>query len=63
MARYSIKPKDRIFVKGYGFLSSNKNMSKNIGKYISKNLSSKYSEKRLEHAEKSAINPLNITSK
>ena len=33
--RYWIEPRDRIFVKGYGFLS----FAKNIGK----NLSSKYS--------------------
>ena len=42
--RYSVKPRDRIFVKGYGFLSFAKNMGKNIGKNISKNLSSKYSQ-------------------
>ena len=34
--RYSVQPRDRIFVKGYGFLSFAKNMSKNIGKKISK---------------------------
>ena len=39
--RYSVQPRDRIFVKGYGFLSFAKNMSKNIGKNISKNLSGK----------------------
>ena len=43
MTRYSIEPKDWIFVKGYGFLSVAKNMNKNIGKNISKKLSSKYS--------------------
>ena len=37
MTRYSIEPRDRIFVKSYGFLSFAKNMGKNIGKYISKN--------------------------
>ena len=41
--RYSVQPRDRIFVKGYGFLSLAKNMGKNIGKNISKNVSSKYS--------------------
>ena len=30
--QYSIQPRDRIFVKGYGFLSFTKNMGKNIGK-------------------------------
>ena len=36
MLRYSVQPRDRIFVKGYGFLSFAKNMVKNIGKNISK---------------------------
>ena len=31
MARYSVQPKYRIFVKDYGFLSFAKNMGKNIG--------------------------------
>ena len=47
---YSIQPRDRIFVKGYGFLSFAKNISKNIGESISKNLSCKYSQKFLDHA-------------
>ena len=36
--RYSVQPRDRIFVKGYGFLSFAKNMRNNIGKNISKNV-------------------------
>ena len=52
--RYSVQPRDRIFVKGYGFLSLAKNMGKNIGKNISKNVSSKYSQNLIEHATKSA---------
>ena len=42
MTRYSVQPRDRIFVKGYGILPFAKNMGKNIGKNISKilNLSS-----------------------
>ena len=43
MTRYSVKTRDRIFVKGYGFLSFPRNMGKNIGKNISKTFSSKYS--------------------
>ena len=39
MTRYSIEPKERIFVKGYGFLGFDKSMGKNIGKNISKYLS------------------------
>ena len=43
MTRYSVKTRDRIFVKGYGFLSFPRNMGENIGKNISKTFSSKYS--------------------
>ena len=32
---YSIEPKDRRYVKGYGFLSFAKSIGKNIGKSIS----------------------------
>ena len=32
MIRYSVQPRDRIFVKRYVFLSFAKNMGKNIGK-------------------------------
>ena len=35
--RYSIEPRDRIYVKGYGFLSFARNMGKNlINKYSQK---------------------------
>ena len=61
--RYSVEPKDQIFVKGYGFLSSAKNMSKNIGKYLSRNLSSKYRQKVLDHAKQSATDTLETPSK
>ena len=47
MMRCSLQPRDRIFVKGYGFLSFAKTMGKNIGKNISKNVSGKYSQKYL----------------
>ena len=30
MTRYSIQPRDRIFVKGYEFLSFARNMDRNI---------------------------------
>ena len=43
MTCYSVQPRDRICVKGYGFLSFAKNMGRNIGKNISKNWSNKYS--------------------
>ena len=59
MMRYSVQPRDRMFVKGYGFLS----FAKNIGKNISKNLSGKYSQKLLDHAKQSAADAIKTTSK
>ena len=41
--RYSVEPTDRIYVKGYEFLSFAKNMGKNI--------SNKYSQKLLDSAK------------
>ena len=35
MTRYSVQPRDQIFVKSYGFLSFAKNMGRNISKNIS----------------------------
>ena len=58
MMHYSLQPRDRIFVKGYGFLSFAKNMGKSIGKNIRKNISSKYSQKHLDHAKQSATDTL-----
>ena len=40
--RYSIGPRDRIYVKGYGFLSFAKDISKNATK-VAKSMSNKYS--------------------
>ena len=37
MRRYSVQPRDRIFVKGYGFLSFDINVGKAVGKNIGKN--------------------------
>ena len=31
MTRYSVQPRDRLFVNGYGFLFFAENMGKNIG--------------------------------
>ena len=59
MTRYSVQPRDRRFVEGYGFLS----FAKNIGKNISKNLSSKYGQKHLDHAKKSATGALKTSLK
>ena len=41
--RYSIEPRGRIYVRGYGFLSFAKNMGKNLG--------NKYSQKLLDTAK------------
>ena len=53
--RYSIEPKDRGYVKGYGFLS----FAKNIGK----NISSKYSQKLVGSVKKSATDAIKAASK
>ena len=47
MTWYSIQPRDRIFVEGYGLLS----FAKNMGKNISKNLRGKYIQKPLDYAK------------
>ena len=52
---YSIEPKDRRYVKGYGFLS----FAKNIGK----NISNKYSQKLVDSAKKSATDAIKTASK
>ena len=46
--RYSIRPRVRVILERYRFLSFAKNISKNI----SKNLSGKYSQKRLKDRTK-----------
>ena len=53
MMRYSVQPRDRIFIRGYGFSSFAKNMGKNIDKNISKKLNSKYSQKLFNYAKQS----------
>ena len=53
--RYSIQPRDKIYVKGYGFLS----FAKNIGTH----LSNKYGQKILDTAKKSTTDAIKIASK
>ena len=53
--RYSIKPRDRIYVKGYRFLSFAKNMGKS--------LSNKYGQKLLDSAKKSTTDAMKTASK
>ena len=49
--RYSIEPRDRIYVKGYGFLSFAKNMGKSL------------SNKLLDSAKKSTTDAIKTASK
>ena len=53
--RYSIEPKDKIYVKRYGFLSFDKNMSKN--------LSNKYGQNFFDTAKKSTTDAIETASK
>ena len=50
-----IEPKDRTYVKGYGFLSFAKNMDKK--------LSNKYSQKLLDSVKKSTTDAIKTSSK
>ena len=49
--RYSIEPRDRKYVKGYGFLSFNKNVGTHSTK-VAKNMSNKYIQILLNSAKK-----------
>ena len=53
--RYSIEPRDRIYIKGYGFFSFAKNMGKS--------LSNKYGQKLLDSAKKSTTDAIKTASK
>ena len=53
--RYSIEPRDRICVKGYGFLS--------FAKYMGKGLSNKYGQKLLDSAKQSTADAIKTASK
>ena len=53
--RYSTERRDRIYVKGYGFLSFAKNMGKS--------LSNKYGQKLLDSAKKSTTDAIKTASK
>ena len=49
--RYSIEPRDRIYVKGYGFLS------------FAKNMSNKYGQKLFDTAKKSTTDAIKLLLK
>ena len=53
--RYSVEPRDRIYVKGYGLLS----FAKDIGKI----LSNKFGQKLLDSAKKSTTDTIKSASK
>ena len=53
--RYSIEPRDIIYVEGYGFLSFAKNMSKS--------LSNKYGQKLLHNAKNFTTDAIKTASK
>ena len=53
--RYSIEPRDRIYVKQYGFFP--------FLKIIGKNLSNKYGQKLIDSAKKSTIDAIKTASK
>ena len=60
--RYSIEPRDRIYVKDYGFLSFPKNMGRHANK-IAESLSNKYDQKLLDSAKKSTTDVIKTASK
>ena len=49
--RYSIEPRDRVYVKGYGFMS------------FARNMSNKYGKKLVDTAKKSATDAIKTASK
>ena len=60
--RYSIEPRDRIYVKSYGFLFFAKNMGRHANK-VAKSLSNKYGQKLLDSAKKSTADAIKTASK
>ena len=59
---YSIEPKERRHVKGYGFLSFARNIGTHAAK-VAKNMSDKYSQKLVDTAKKSATDAIKTVSK
>ena len=53
--RYSSEPRNRIYIKGYGFLP--------LAKDIVKSLSNKYGQKLLDSAKKSTTDAIKTASK
>ena len=60
--RYSIEPRERRYVKGYGFLS----FARNIGTHrtkVAKNMSKKYNQKLVDTAKKPATDAIRLLQK
>ena len=60
--RYSIEPRDRIYVKEYEFMSFAKNMGKHPNK-VAKSLSNKCSQKRFDSAKKATTDAIKTALK
>ena len=60
--RYSIEPRERRYVKGYGFLSFARNIGTHAAKFA-KNMSNKYSQKLVNTAKKSTTDAIKTASK
>ena len=60
--RYLIEPRDKIYVKGYGFLSFAKNMGIYATK-VAKNVSIEYGQKLIDSAKKSTTDAIKTASK
>ena len=59
---YSIEPRERRHVKGYGFLSFARNISTHSTK-VAKNMSNKYGQKLVDTTKKSATDAIKTASK
>ena len=60
--RYSIEPRERRYVKGYGFLSFARTMGTHATK-VAKYLNNKYGQKLVDSDKKSATDALKIAGK
>ena len=60
--KYSIEPRDRIYVKGCGFLSFSKNRGRHANKFT-KSLSDKHGQKLIDSAKKSTTDAIKTASK
>ena len=59
---YSIELRERRYVKGYGFLSFDRNLRTHVTK-VAKDLNNKYGQKLAESAKKTATDALKIAGK